>query len=161
MWFIPITYTLTYDSKKLNENDILDLIEQYLQELKFAYINRENNIITYHKGAVLHTFSFRDFLGSGSIKVKSKNNQISVTFKHWIVFLILGLFVILFLLFTSRFSAFDESDKESITIIFLWLFGGNYLFKLSSHYMLKNNVHEIIIKNLLANSKVKNQKHVT
>lgn len=147
MWIIPIIYKLKYDVEKFDQHELLDLIESYLNELKFGYINRKNNSIIYHKGGIFHSLNFRDLLGSGSIRITIKENKTIITLKHSLVFLILFFLTILYLLFTSRFSTFDNGDKEIFTIAFIWLFGGNYLIKLISHYRLKTKLDELITEN--------------
>jgi hypothetical protein len=147
MWIFPITYKLKYDLEKFNENELLDLIEAYLNELNFGIINRKENHIFFHKGGIFHSWNFRDLLGSGSIKLKRKNDKIVITLKHHFVFLILLFFTIIYLLMTSRYSTFDDGDKQIITIAFIWLFGANYLIKLVAHHKLKRKIHEIINQN--------------
>ena len=92
----------------------------------------------------MHSWNFSDLIGSGSIKLKTKNNKIVITLKHHFVFLILFFFTILYLLMTSRYSTFDNGDKEIITIAFIWLFGGNYIIKLIAHYRLKRKINELV-----------------
>ena len=147
MWIIPITYKLKYDIEKFNQNEIMDLIESYLNELNFGYINRKENRIHYYKGGMFHSLNFRDLLGSGKIKMATKKNQTIITLKHSMVFLILFFFTIVYLLMTSRFSTFDNGDKEIFTIAFIWLFGANYLLKLIFHYRLKVKLNELITEN--------------
>jgi hypothetical protein len=144
MWIIPITYKLKYEHEKFNENELLDLIEAYLKELNFGIINRKENYIFFHKGSFFHSLNFRDLLGSGSIKLKQRNDKIIITLKHYFVFLILLFFTVIFLLMTSRYSTFDDGDKQIITIAFIWLFGANYLIKLIAHHGLKRKINEII-----------------
>ncbi len=147
MWIIPITYKLKYELGKFKEDELLDLIEAYLIELNFGIVNRKENHIFYHKGGFWHSWNFRDLIGSGSIKLKTKNNKIVITLKHHFVFLILFFFTIIYLLITSRYSTFDNGDKEILTIAFVWLFGANYLIKLIAHYGLKRKINEIINRN--------------
>ena len=148
MWIIPITYRLKYDIEKFNQNETMDLIESYLNELNFGYINRKENRIFYHKGGMFHSLNFRDLLGSGSIRMSTKKNQTIITLRHSLVFLILFFFTIIYLLMTSRFSSFDNGDKEIFTIAFIWLFGANYLTKLISHYRLKKKLDELITESI-------------
>ncbi len=151
MWIIPITYKLKYDHEKFNQNEILDLIETYLNELNFGIINRKKNYIFYHKGGIMNFWNFRDLIGSGSIKMRTKNNKIVITLKHHFVFIILFLFIVIYLLMTSRYSTFDSGDKEIITAAFIWLFGANYLLKLIAHYRLKTKINELV-KNKIKNA---------
>ncbi len=148
MWIIPITYRLKYDIEKFSQNETMDLIESYLNELNFGYINRKDNRILYHKGGMFHSLNFRDLLGSGSIRLSTKKNQTIITLRHSLVFLILFFFTIIYLLMTSRFSSFDNGDKEIFTIAFIWLFGANYITKLISHYRLKVKLNELITENI-------------
>lgn len=146
MWIIPITYKLKYDTEKFDKDELMNLIESYLNELNFDYINRKENSITYHKGGIFHSLKFRDLLGSGSIKMTTKKNQTIITLKHSMVFLTLFFFTAVYLLMTSRFSTFDNADKKLFTFFFIWLFGANYLTKLISHYRLKIRLDELISK---------------
>ena len=147
MWIIPITFKLKYELEKFNENELLDLIEAYLKELNFGIINRKENYIFFHKGGFFHSFNFRDLIGSGSIKLKRRNDKIVITLKHHFVFLILFFFTVIYLLMISRYSTFDNGDKQIITIAFIWLFGANYLIKLIAHHGLKRKIKEIIKQN--------------
>ena len=147
MWIIPITYKLKYDIEQFNQNEIMDLIESYLYELDFNYINRNDKYISYHMGFVTSYWSFRNNLGSGSIRIDSKNKQTIITLKHSFVFLFLFFFTVIYLLMTSRFSTFDDFDKQICTVGFVWLFGMNYLLKLSAHYKLKRKLNELIKEN--------------
>ena len=52
---------------------------------------------------------------------------------------------------TSRYSTFDDGDKQIITIAFIWLFGANYLIKLIAHHGLKRKIKEIINLNFMLN----------
>ncbi len=131
---------------KLNSEDILDIVEEYLSENDYNYINRKDNRIKFHKMDGFSFMRFKDFLVSGVIKIKEKNDSLIIINGNWMVFLIALPFLILYFLSKSKFSTFDQNDIDMIWNILLVLFIPNLLIRLFAHLKFKGMIIDMIEK---------------
>ncbi|MFK5981528.1 MAG: hypothetical protein QM499_01340 [Flavobacteriaceae bacterium] len=131
---------------KLNTEDILDLLDEYLSEKGFNYINRKQNKIIFHKADGFTFMRMKDFLVSGEIRIKEKKDSLTITNGNWMIFLIAIPFLILYFLSKSEFSTFDKNDIQMIWIIFLILFIPNLIIRIVAHFELKGAIEKMIEK---------------
>lgn len=150
MILLPIQYWTKFKKckfEKLNSQEILDIVQEYLEEKGFKYIKRKENTITFHKADGWASFDFKSFLMSGIIKVKEEKESMTVTNGNWMVLLIGLPFLFLLLLSKTRFSTLDENDLNILWAFFLWIFIGNLIARIIAHYSFRLRIEQLIRKN--------------
>jgi hypothetical protein len=148
--FLPIQFNTKIKKEEFGDlcsSKILDLIENYLVEENFSYITRKDNKIFFHVLHIYLWFDVKSFLVSGTVRVKNKNGNLTITNGNWMVFLIAVPFVILFLIANTKFSTFGKTDFEMIWWFMITIFGGNLIFRFFAHLNFKETIKKLIIKN--------------
>ena len=144
---LPIQFKTRFrkeELKDLKSTDILDVIQKWLEEKEFRYINRKEDKIVFHEADGWHSFNARSFLVSGVIKIKVKNEELIIINGNWMVFLIAIPFLLFILLADSRYSTFDKGDVDIIWVFFIVIFGGNLLTRIIAHWGLKSAIKKMI-----------------
>ena len=144
---LPIQFKTRFrkeELKDLTSTDILDIIQKWLEEKEFGYINRTKDKIVFHNAVVWQSFNVRSFLVSGVIKIKDKNEELIIINGNWMVFLIAIPFLLFILLADSRYSTFDKGDVDIIWVFFIVIFGGNLLTRIIAHWGLKSAIKKMI-----------------
>lgn len=144
---LPIQFKTRFrkeELKGLTSNDILDVIQKWLEEKGFRYINRKENKIVFHKADGWHSFNARSFLVSGVIKIKVKKEELIIINGNWLVFLIAIPFLLFILLADSTYSTFDKGDVNILWVFFIVIFGGNLVTRIIAHWGLKSAINKMI-----------------
>jgi hypothetical protein len=137
---------------KLNSDDILDLVEEYLSEKKYNYIKRKKNKIIFHNVDGIILFRLKDFLASGEIKIKEKKNELIILNGNWMFFLFAIPFLLFILLAKFKFSTIDQSDIQLIWTFFIALFIPNLLIRIAAHFYFKGKIESLINKTIQNNT---------
>ena len=152
---LPIIFWTKIKRENLGEltsDDILDLVDKYLTENRFNYINRKQNKIIFHKADGFTFMRMKDFLVSGEIRIKEEKDNFKIINGNWMVFLIAIPFLIFIYLANSKFSTLDENDIQMIWTFFLMLFIPNLLIRVVAHFRLKGTIENMIEKTTHNNS---------
>jgi hypothetical protein len=146
---LPIQFKTRFrkeELKDLTSSEILDVIQNWLEEKGFRYINRKENKIVFHKADGWHSVNARSFLVSGVIKIKVKKEELIIINGNWMVFLIALPFLLFILIADSRYSTFDKGDVSIIWVFFIVIFGGNLVIRIIAHWGLKSAIKEMVKK---------------
>jgi hypothetical protein len=144
---LPIQFKTRFrkeELKDLTSTEILDVIQNWLEEKGFRYINRKENKIVFHKADGWHSINARSFLVSGVIKIKDKKEELVIINGNWMVFLIALPFLLFILIADSRYSTFDKGDVSIIWVFFFVIFGGNLVTRIIAHWGLKSEINKMI-----------------
>lgn len=144
---LPIQFKTRFrkeEIKDLTSTEILDVIQNWLEEKGFRYINRKENKIVFHKADGWHSINARSFLVSGVIKLKDKKEELVIINGNWMVFLIALPFLLFILIADSRYSTFDKGDVSIIWVFFFVIFGGNLVTRIIAHWGLKSAIKKMI-----------------
>lgn len=144
MIFLPIRFRTRIKSNLLKKEEILDIIEGYLNDERFSYINRKSDKIIFHKADGWTSWKFRSFLVSGVVKIKKTNGEFEITNGNWMVFLIALPFIIMFLLGNSEYSTLDRNDLKILNYFFIVLFGGNLITRIIAHLRFRNKIKTLL-----------------
>ncbi|AFU67255.1 hypothetical protein P700755_000201 [Psychroflexus torquis ATCC 700755] len=147
MTFLPIQFRTRIKSNLLKEEEILDIIEEYLNDERFFYIKRKSDKIIFHKADGWTSWKFKSFLVSGVVKIKKTNGVIEIINGNWMVFLISLPFLILILLGKSEYSTFDETDFMILNYFFIVGFGGNLITRIFAHLSFRNKIKTMMENN--------------
>ncbi|MBI9056077.1 MAG: hypothetical protein JEY96_19810 [Bacteroidales bacterium] len=126
-----------------SEKLLLKHIVKYLGGLGFGQISRTDNKLIFHKGGFMMLFRRKDFVDNGKVKVKIKNNRITVKIQS----LTVGMF--LFASIFSLFMLFDnpvEKNYPAAIWIFIVIFGLNYIIRAVAVNNLANDIEDLILK---------------
>lgn len=151
MNFLPIRFRTKLRFKeggKLSVSDALDIIERYLQEEKFNYINRKSNRLVFHKADIWNSWNVKSYLVSGIVIVKQKNNELEITNGNWMVFLISIPFILLLILSETKYSTFDSKDQNILLLSFVVLFSLNLLTRIFMHRKFKRKIRQLLSESL-------------
>jgi hypothetical protein len=134
------------DIKTLSNDDILDIVENYLAERRFHFIKRKKNRIIFHSLSLYHGFRFKDFVICGIVSVREnrKKDKIIVENGNWMVLLIGLFFLLFFLIGKSSRSTFDADDFQLIRTAFSWIFIANFIIRFIAHLFLKIELESVI-----------------
>ena len=144
---LPIQFKTRFrkeELKDLTSSEILDVIQNWLEEQGFRYINRKENKIVFHKADGWHSINARSFLVSGVIKIKVKKEELIIINGNWMVFLIALPFLLFILIADSKYSTFDKGDISIIWVFFIVIFGGNLVTRIIAHWGLKSAIKKMI-----------------
>ena len=144
---LPIQFTTKINKEKLQNvttEEILDVVQNWLDKKGFQYIKRKKNKIIFHKADGLTLLNFRSFLVSGIVKVKEKNKKILIVNGNWMILLIGIPFLIIYLLAQSSYSTIDESDVNILLTALIVIFGFNFILRIIAHWGFKSTIKELI-----------------
>ena len=130
--------------KDLSSEDILDVIQDWLEEKGFRYINRKKDKIIFHAADGWISWNARSFLVSGIVKIKEEKRELIIINGNWLVFIIALPFLLFILLADSRYSTFDQGDVDLLWMFFSVLFGGNLVTRILAHWGLKSAIKKMI-----------------
>ena len=128
----------------IEASEVLDVVEKYLKEKEFGYVNRKDNRISFHKFNFWKSLDLKSLLVSGTVIVKKENGLITLINGNWKVFLIAIPFLLLIVISDSEISTLDEFDVNIIWMAFAWLFGGNLVTRFIAHLNFKMILKKII-----------------
>lgn len=150
MTFLPIQFSTKFKKDEYGELDssvILDIIQNYLNEKGYNYVERKNNKLAFHKLNGLSSLKLKSILVSGIIKTKKKDGNLIVINGNWMILLIAIPFLLFIAVADSIFSTLDTNDIRMIWIAFFWIFGGNLILRFFAHAKLCRTIETIIKEN--------------
>ena len=125
-----------------SEKYLINQIENYLGGLDLRLIKKTDNKLIFYKGEFMHRWRRKDFINNGLIKIIIKDNYIIIKIKS----LIAGAFLFCCLIAFAIY--IDNPTKPAywiIILVFVWLYGANYLIRFFAHRKLKREIKEIIL----------------
>ena len=144
---LPIIFRTSFkkiEIQNISTDEILTLIEQYLNYHRFNYIKRKKDRIIFHKATAFSFMNTRDFLVSGIVKINDKGDKLIITNGNWMVFLLVIPFLVILILIESRFSTIDSKDVQIFWYFFGIIFLMNYIIRFFSHIGFKSRIKELI-----------------
>ena len=150
MTFLPIQFWTKFKKEEFGELDsseILDLIQNYLNEQGFNFIERRKNKIVFHKLNGWSTFNFKSILVSGVITTKKKDGNLTVINGNWMILLLAMPFLFFIAVADSKFSTLDSIDLDLVWGAFYWVFGGNLVLRFFAHATFCETIETIIKEN--------------
>ncbi len=155
MTYLPIQFHTKLRTKEFGElkpTEVLDIVENYLREKGFNYVQRTESKIVFHKSNFWTSIDLKSFLVSGIVTIKKNDDILTITNGNWMVFLIAVPFIPILLIADSDFSTLDEFDIRLIWGAFFWLFGGNLFARIIAHLSFKSTLKKLIKKTVPNNS---------